>query len=99
MKNLFALTAAVSFAASLTLAAAPVLAAEPHLPSSKESVVDQQRCETLTQQWNKESAGRSGIESAAATASEGAALCRAGRYGEGAETLQRALTQIGVKPM
>jgi hypothetical protein len=89
-----------SGAVALILALAPqaVLARPGQAPAGRETLVDNMRCDALTQQFDKAAASRPLDGAAKKQASQGAVLCRAGRYGEGAETLDKAVRMIGEAP-
>jgi hypothetical protein len=87
-----------ALATLLLISATPAFAIHNNDPRDKETIADQQRCTALTAQWNQASTSRAGINTAKDTASQGEVLCRAGKWGEGSETLAKALSQIGVKP-
>ena len=76
----------------------PALAAKANLPLQQESVQDHMRCDALAQQFNQAAAHREVDDAAKQAASQGAVLCRAGRFGEGADTLEKAVRMIGETP-
>ena len=74
------------------------LAAKANLPLDHESLQDHARCDALTQQFDHAAAQRPVADAAKKQASQGAVLCRAGRYGEGADTLEKAVRMLGEAP-
>lgn len=92
--------AGVALALMLGLAAAPgpALAGKANLPLDQESFHDHARCDALTRQFNQAATRHAVDEKAKQQASQGAVLCRAGRYGEGADTLEKAVQMIGETP-
>ena len=85
---------------AFALLGAPRLALAVHgvLPEQHESVRDQLRCQALGKQFQDASARHPVDDAAKEQASQGEALCRAGRYGEGADTLEKAVRMIGETP-
>lgn len=90
--------AAIGLLGGLTGAARPAAAAHAMLPEQHESVRDQMRCEALTKQFNAAAAARPVADATKDAASQGEVLCRAGRYGEGADTLEKAVRMIADAP-
>jgi hypothetical protein len=74
------------------------LAGKAVRPLEQESYQDQTRCAALAQQFNQAAAQQAVADEAKQQASQGAVLCRAGRYGEGADTLEKAVRMIGLTP-
>ncbi len=104
-RDLAAMTTLARMALAITVlmfgligAAAPAPAGRSLRPQEHESVQDQMRCDALLQQVTAAAARRPVDGAASDQASQGEVLCRAGRYGEGAETLEKALLMIGEKP-
>ena len=92
--------AGLTLALTFGLATAPelALAAHANMPLNQESLHDHERCDALTQQFRQAAAQHAAPEEAKQQASQGAVLCRAGRYGEGADTLEKAVRMIGETP-
>ena len=93
-----AATAVALAAAALCGAPGSALAGRAETPVSRESLRDSERCSALTVQFDRAAAQRAIGEAAKEQASQGAVLCRAGRYGEGADTLEKAVRMIGETP-
>ena len=85
--------------AALTLTSGLAQAMERRSPDQQETYADQTRCQNFTKQWNDVAANRNGIDDAKKLASQGEMLCRAGKFNEGSKDLERALAQVGTKPM
>lgn len=92
--------AGLALALTVGFAMAPraALAARANRPLEQESYQDHARCDALAQQFNQAAARRAVDDAAKQQASQGAVLCRAGRYGEGADTLEKAVRMIGETP-
>ncbi len=98
MIRLSAATVLAALTLGLLWAPSPARAIHGILPEQHESVRDQMRCEALSKQFD-EAVARQAVDPAAKEqASQGAVLCRSGRYGEGADTLEKALRMIGKRP-
>jgi hypothetical protein len=88
----------LAIVAGLLALSGPALAAKANLPLDHESLQDHARCDALAQQFDHAAAQRPVTDAAKEQASQGAVLCRAGRYGEGADTLEKAVRMIGEAP-
>ena len=77
---------------------AAAFAAHANLPLQQESLQDHMRCDALTQQFDRAAAQHPVADAAKQEAAQGAVLCRAGRFGEGADTLDKAVRMIGESP-
>jgi hypothetical protein len=92
------LTAAVAMALVLAGAADRAVAGRADNPLTRETLQDNLRCTALSQQFDRAAAQRAVDDAAKQQASQGAVLCRAGRFGEGADTLEKAVRMIGETP-
>ncbi|HTP84838.1 MAG TPA: hypothetical protein VMQ11_17925 [Alphaproteobacteria bacterium] len=89
---------AIAVAGSLGAAAGRAAANPMDTPLSRETFQDHMRCDALTQQFDRAAAQHPVADAAKKQASQGAVLCRAGHYGEGADTLEKAVRMLGEAP-
>lgn len=78
--------------------AGPARAVRGSPPQQHESLQDQMRCDALAKQFHTTASQRPANDAAQEQASQGEVLCRAGRYSEGADTLEKAVRMISDKP-
>ncbi len=75
-----------------------VAAGAVDVPPSRQGVQDNQRCTALTVQFERAAAQRQVAQAAKDQAAQGEAQCRAGHFGDGIDSLEKALGAIGESP-
>ncbi len=86
-------TAAVVMTVVSAAAAGPIDA-----PLSRQGVRDNQRCTALAMQFERAAAQRNVAQAAKNQAAQGEDQCRAGHFGEGIASLEKAVEMIGETP-